>query len=144
MELFWLKIKARAYVGLTGIFYLIAGLTFSIDGLEYAVSDPGLFWSLAFGFVGLLNLMAWVVDGYKLAEASLALAAAVALGFSALFLSLVVGGQHTLLLGFILWLYIAICNFINSRLPDPFLIKLLEKEVKDLAARLKGVKTDGR
>ncbi len=132
-----MRLRTRAYLGLTGIFYLLNGVAYSSSTFLMAAHfQPGPVWPCAFILAGILSLFGWVGAGYKTGRHALYVAASVAAGFSTLFITKIAGGEIVYLAGAAVWAYIASAHITIARLPDPFVLALFESEVKKLEQRL--------
>lgn len=140
-----LRLKARAYLAVTGLFYLLVGVFYSVDNFRLDLAfQPHLMWSRGFILVGILSLFAWFDRSSKPSCRALYLAAGLAAGFAAQFflLAVTIPDWHYLL-GVVLWTYIASAHFSVALLPDPYLVALFENEFDALLAARNARITDG-
>lgn len=131
-------------MGLTALFYTLVGVAFSFGALRLTENqfDPHVFWSCSFIFAGALAASGWLSGSYKTAQNALIVCSAVSLGFALTFLAKLLTGDPSYFLGSAIWLYMAYSHFVIARLPDPYILNLLDYEVSTLKTQL-GTARDG-
>lgn len=131
-----LRLLSRAYLGITALFYCFVGVAIASESLRLdGEFEPGILWACSFIFAGTLTGLAWFTLPYAAAKRSLAVCAVVSLGFGLLFLSKVAAGDLHYLLGAGVWIYFALSNFTVMKMPDPYILAVMEHETTKLRKR---------
>lgn len=140
------RLRTRAYIAATGVFYLLVGIFYGTDRFRLDIAfQPHLVWSCSFMLVGVVSLFAWADKSYRMSCRALYLSGSLAAGFAVASLQQAIAVPDTrFLLGVLVWGYIAGAHLTVARLPDPYLVELFEEEFKAIGEMAKSTTENHR